>query len=842
MSAFKNTPYWLQTEQKLLSLLNTSEQGLTEDEAEKRLKIYGSNELAQKKKQTILLKFLAKFLNPLIIVLILASTVAAVLGDTLSFFIVFGIVVVSIIIDFYQSHQAEEAAEKLRQKVALKTLVIRNGVKKEIYISQVTVGDVLVLSVGDIVPADARLLSTKYLTINQSALTGESFPQDKQVLTLSDTTKSTSELTNCVFMGTNVISGEGTAVVVRIGNQTEFGKVAERLVEKRPETEFQKGTKEFGYFLTKTIFILVIFVFFINTFIKHDVLNSLLFALALAVGLTPELLPMVITVNLSKGALRMSKKGVIVKDLPAIQNFGSMDVLCTDKTGTLTEDRVELERYENIFGDEDPDVLLFGFLNSFHQGGIRNPLEEAVLKHKEVDIQDFEKVDEIPFDFIRKRLSVIVKQAEQQLLITKGSPEGIFEISTHYFSQNNKTPLTDELKEKIMKRFQELSSQGFRVLGVAFKEVEGRTFSEKDEEGLSFLGLMAFLDPAKESAKESLKLLKKQNIDLKILTGDNELVTKKICDDLGLPIVGIAHGDDIDYLTDDALFNLVNKTTIFVRLNPNQKDRIILALKKHGHVVGFLGDGINDAPSLRAADVGISVDNAVDVAKESADLILLQKDLRVLSEGVYEGRATYGNIMKYIMMETSSAFGNMFSVAGASLFLPFLPMLPVQILLNNLLYDVSELSIASDSVDPEYLEKPKKWDINFIKHFMIIFGPISSIFDYVTFFALLLIFKASVPLFQTGWFLESILTQILIIFVIRTKRVPFFKSKPSSLLVISSLGVAVISLIFPFLPFSNIFSFTKPPLTFYFTLIPILALYFILVELAKKKFYERYSL
>lgn len=830
--------FWSLSQEDLFQKLSSQKAGLSPEEAKKRLKIFGANRLEEKKKTNVVLSFFSKFLNPLILILLFASLISAFLGELSNFFIILIIILISAGIDFYQQFNAENAAEKLKQRVSLKAEVIRSGLKQEILASEIVPGDMIFLSAGDLVPADCRIISSRELTVSESSLTGESYPVEKQVKTLNDSS-SLSERINSVFLGTSVLSGEAEALVIKTGTATEFGKLAEHLIEKRPKTEFETGIEKFGFLLAKITLILVILVFFVNAFFKHDILNSFLFALALAVGLTPELLPVIVTINLAKGASRMAKKEVIVKDLPAIQNFGSMNVLCTDKTGTLTEDKIKLERYEDLSGQENDQVLLYGFLNSHFQTGLKSPLEKAVLTH-EVNLTGFEKIDEVPFDFIRKRLSVIVKKGRENLLITKGAPENILPHCSHVFLKET-SELTEKNRQKILERFKDLSSEGYRVLAVAYKKIESqKTYNVDDEKNLTFLGLMAFLDPPKESAKEALSLLENAGVTLKILTGDNEIVTQKVCQELGLNIEGVMLGEEIEKLTDLELEKKMQTTNIFARLNPDQKQRIILSLKKAGNVTGFLGDGINDAPSLREADIGISVQNAVDIAKESADLILLRKDLHVLKDGVLEGRKTYGNIMKYIQMGTSSNFGNMFSVAGASLFLPFLPMLPIQILLNNLLYDVSQLTVFTDNVDPEYLQTPKKWDLKFIRHFMLIFGPISSIFDFATFFILLFIFRATVPLFQTGWFVESLVTQTLIIFSIRTVVSPFFKSWPSTPLIISSLGVALAGSILPFSPLAQIFSFAPPPLKFYLLLILLIALYLLIVEKTKVWFFHKY--
>ncbi|MGC8939964.1 MAG: magnesium-translocating P-type ATPase [Candidatus Bathyarchaeia archaeon] len=828
---------------ELLSRFGTSISGLSSGEAEKRLEVYGYNELAKRKKRAAIVEFLLHFRSPLVIILLVAGLISGFLGEISNVIIIFSIVFLSVVLDFYQESKAERAAEMLRERVTTTATVLRDGVKREIKLSEVVPGDIIYLSAGDIVPADARIISAKDLFVNQSALTGESFPVEKTPTRSKSKEASITEWTNYLFMGTSVVSGTATAVVVRTGSFTEYGKIAKRLIAREPETEFEKGIKSFGFLIMEITFLLVIFVFFINAFYKRGVLESLLFAVALAVGLTPELLPMIISVNLSKGAIAMSKKGVIVKRLASIQNFGSMDVLCTDKTGTLTENRIQLVLHVDVNGEDSERVLLYSYLNSYWQTGLKNPLDEAILKYRDVNVSGFQKVDEIPFDFVRKRLSIVVEHENQRFMITKGAPEEISKICSYYEVGDVVADITDELRRKIEQKYFELSAEGFRVLSVAYKRLREykSVYTANDENEMVFLGFVAFLDPPKETARESLQLLGKAGVEVKILTGDNELVTRKVCEHLGFEIKGIVLGSEIAQMHDDALARVVEEANVFCRVTPAQKDRIINALKSNGHVVGFLGDGINDAPSLRSADVGISVNNAVDVAKESADIILLQTDLTVLHDGVLEGRKTFGNTMKYIMMGTSSNFGNMFSVAGASLFLDFLPMLPTQILLNNLLYDLSQSAVPTDNVDHEYIEKPKKWDISFIRRFMIFLGPISSIFDFLTFFIMLFIFNATETLFQTAWFIESLSTQTLVIFVIRTRMSPFYKSKPSKLLFISSIAIVAFALILPFTPLGELFDFVAPPPTFFIALAVLIGVYLMLVEAVKKWFYKRYA-
>ena len=829
--------------EELLKRLNTSLVGLSSEDVEERLKVFGYNELVKKRKRAVIVDFFSHFKSPLIIILLIAGLISGFFGELVNTVIIFVIVMFSVILDFYQESKAERAAEMLKQRAATTATVLRDGVKREVRLAEIVPGDIIYLSAGDIVPADARVITAKDLFVNQSALTGESFPVEKTGLPLKSYDPSITEWSNYLFMGNSVVSGTATAVVVKTGSLTEYGKIAKRLVEREAETEFQRGIRSFGYMIMQVTFLLVLLVFFINALYMRSVLDSLLFAVALAVGLTPELLPMIISVNLSKGAVSMAKKGVIVKRLAAIQNFGSMDVLCTDKTGTLTENRIKLVLHVDLNGDESDKVLLYSYLNSYYQTGLKSPLDETILRFRDVNVEDYMKVDEVPFDFVRKRLSIVVEHQNQRFIITKGAPEEIAKICSFYEVGEVMADITDEVRRNIEQKYVELSAEGYRVLAVAYKRLreDKPIYTAGDEEEMVFLGFIAFLDPPKETAREALQLLKNTNIELKILTGDNELVTRKVCEHLGFDIKGVVTGSEIAQMHDDALARVVEESNVFCRVTPAQKDRIINALKNNGHVVGFLGDGINDAPSLKTADVGISVDNAVDVAKESADIILLQNDLRVLHDGVLEGRKTFGNTMKYVMMGVSSNFGNMFSVAGASLFLPFLPMLPIQILLNNLLYDFSQSTIPTDEVDQEYVEKPKRLDIRFIRRFMVFLGPVSSLFDFLTFFVMLFIFNASEQLFQTAWFTESLTSQTLVIFAIRTRRSPFWKSKPSKLLLLSSVAIITFALVLPYTPLGEIFMFIKPPAIFYIALAAILGAYVALAEIVKSWFYRRYG-
>lgn len=835
--------YWSVPFRELLQSLNTSENGLSQTQVADRITRYGTNEFKAHNKVNFFTSIIHKLSNPLVLILLFSSIVSAFLGEIPEFLIVVVILVVSVFIDSLQEHKANKAAQDLRQHVLVTTSVLRDGVQKEIPLSQVVPGDIVQLRTGDIIPADCRIIECQSLTVSQSVLTGESFPSQKDDQSQLPHDIPIEQRTNSLFLGTTVVSGTATALVILTGTHTEYGSIANDLEKKRPETDFEKGSRELGALISKLTIVLVVIAFIVNALFKHNIIEALLFSLAIAIGMTPELLPVIISINLSKGAQRMAKKSVIVKELPAIEIFGSMDVLCTDKTGTLTQDEIRLERYEDYKGIQNEFVLQLGVVHSAFQSGIQNPIEHAIAAHTEVSTNSYKKVFELPFDFSRKLSSVIVQTEDSLLMISKGAPETILSRTTKYLVGKKSYALTPIIRREILKKFKELSSDGFRVLAVTQKNIQAKkAYSTNDENDLTFAGFMSFFDPPKNGAAEALIALHKQGVSLKILTGDNEFVTQKICQELQLPIGNILTGKQIEKLSDSELIALVDTTTIFARLNPEQKEQIILALKRANHVVGYLGDGMNDAIALRAADVGISVDNAIDAAKESADIILMHKSLRVLHDGVIEGRKTYRNIMKYILMGTSSNLGNMVSVTSASLILPFLPMLPVQILLNDLLYDFSELVIPGDNVDVEIISRPERWNISFIRKFTVVFGPISSLFDFLTFTIALLILKVPVPLFQTMWFIESMISQVVIIFSIRTHRVPFFHSIPSPLLLASSINVVIIAILLPLTPLRSIFGFVQPKLSTYIAVLCIVAMYVITVEMVKKFFYKRYSL
>ncbi len=839
----RSTSFWQANLNELFDRLSATPEGLTNHEASIRRKKFGPNSFHPQPKSALLFQFISKFTSPLVIILLVASAISAITGDVANFIIISFIILMSVILDFTQEYRAGKEAEKLRHSVIVHAHVLRNGKDEEVPIPNLVPGDIVLLAAGDLVPGDGRLLIAKDFFVNQALLTGEAYPVEKKTSELPNEIEILSA-ENTVLRGTSVVSGTATVLICETGDNTVLGEIAESLITKAPPTAFEQGARNFGLLIMRLTVFLVLFVLLVNAFFHRPWLESFIFAVALAVGLTPELLPMIVSVTLAKGAQRMAAKRVIVKQLASIQNLGSMDILCTDKTGTLTEGRIHLERHIDAYGKDSKRVLELAYLNSFFETGLRSPLDDAILEHKEISTTGWRKIDEVPFDFERRRVSVLLDKGNKRILVVKGAPENILSLCTSFEGEDNQQiPLDKQALERIQELFNSLGREGFRVLGIATREVEP-DFSHAvvtDETKLVFSGFAAFLDPPKESAKKALKDLAESGVVVKIVTGDNELVTEHICKKLGLTITGILTGADILKMDDQVLLGKLENNNLFCRVTPAQKNRIILALKQRGHTVGYLGDGINDAPSLHSADVGISVDSAVDVAKEAADMILLKHDLGALQSGVIEGRRTFGNIMKYIMMGTSSNFGNMFSMAGASLFLPFLPMLPTQILLNNMLYDISEIPIPLDNVDEEYLKRPRQWDIQFVRKFMLIVGPISSIFDFLTFFVMIKIFHAGETLFHTGWFIESLATQVLVIFIIRTHKNPL-KSRPNKWLTLFSLSVVAIAILLPFTPLGTFLGFTPPPLLFFLILAIMVIFYLLAVEQAKQWFYRRYAL
>jgi Mg2+-importing ATPase len=827
--------------------------GLTSAEAADRLKQYGPNRLRPALQRAVVLQFLAQFRNPLVLILLVAIGISALTGDVTGALIIGVIVVMSVTLDFVQAYRAGRAAERLALRVAVLATVLRDGKPCELPVADLVPGDVVLLSAGNLVPADARLLEADDFFVNQAQLTGEPYPVEKKAPAPQEAPAQASpaqaaapetwelEAVDAVFMGSSVVSGSARVQLGRTGSASALGQIAVSLADQAPPTAFEIGTRHFGMLIMRLTLMLVLFTLLVNVAFHRSLLESFLFAVALAVGLTPELLPMVVSVTLTRGALRMAVLKVIVKRPSAIQDMGAMDVLCTDKTGTLTEARIRLERHVDAEGQDDPHVLELAYLNSYFESGLKSPLDDAILKHSEIDVTLWTKIDEVPFDFERRRVSVLLERAAARRLVVKGAPEDIVRLCTHYQDSADATvALDDAARTRINALFDSLGREGFRVLGIAWRDVaiDHPHAVVSDESELVFAGFAAFLDPPKASAGEALKAMAASGVAVKIVTGDNELVTRHVCTQLGVAIDGVLTGTEVTAMNDDALRARVEGVNLFCRVNPAQKNRIILALKARGHVVGYLGDGINDAPSLHTADVGISVEGAVDVAKQAAAMILLENDLMVLHKGILEGRRTFGNVMKYIMMATSSNFGNMFSMAAATLFLPFLPMLPLQILLNNLLYDVSEITLPLDNVDDEDLAQPKRWDMGFIRNFMLTIGPISSLFDFLTFYLLLSLFNAHESLFRTGWFVESIATQVLVIFVIRTRRNPL-RSHPNLWLVLTSLSVVLIAMALPFTPLAPYLGFTPLPLSFFGLLVGLLISYLLMVEVGKQWFYKR---
>ena len=848
MNNSKNTQAWFyyaaSSGDDILKNLHTSPEGLSENEARSRLKEYGHNETAKKKKRTILFLILPKFINPLVVVLLIVAGFSFFFGQKISAFLVGLMAASSVLFSFIQEYRAGKEAEKLSEMVHSTATVIRKGRRQEIKIREIVPGDIVDLYAGDMIPADLRIISAKDLFINQSSLTGESLPVEKFASSLEPKNGSISELTNLAFMGSSVVSGTALGVVIKTGILTQFGEISRRLATMRINTSFDQGINEFTWAMIRAMFFMVLFIFAVNLLRRGSFIEPLLFSLGVAVGLIPQMLPMIVTINLSKGAIAMSKKKVIVKRLNSIQNFGAMDVLCTDKTGTLTMDRIILERHCDVVRKENEDVLRFAYLNSLYQTGLKNLLDKAILKHEKLAIADFKKVDEMPFDFERKIMSVVVEIDGRHRLIAKGAPEEIFRRCGRYELEDEILDIEDLILSDLKEECDNLSADGFRVLAVAYKDIENKKniYSKEDEQDLILKGYAAFLDPPKPSTKRAILALKKLGVEVKVLTGDNELVARKICSEVGLDVKGLVTGDKLNKLSDVELNDLVRTTTVFARMSPLQKERVIHALHENKHIVGYLGDGINDAPALKASDVGISVNNAVDIAKESADIILLKKSLTVLEDGVMEGRKTFGNIVKYIKMGSSSNFGNMFSMAGASLFLPFLPMLPIQILLNNFLYDLSQVAIPTDNVDNEYLLKPRPWNVKSIKKFMFILGPVSSVFDFITFAVMLFLFQAQAKLFHTGWFLESLCTQTLVIHIIRTGKIPFLESRPSRFMVFTSLCIIIVGLMIPFSPLAKPLGFVKPPPMYFAALFILICAYLLLVQIVKQWFVRKYGI
>ena len=828
--------FWSLPLEDLEKQLGTNQEGLSDSEARARQKQYVSSRLQERKEISSILLFLAQFKSPIILLLVFAASLSIYLRESASAIIILIIIFISGSLGFWQERRAADAMARLLAIVQIKATILRNGKEKDIPVEDVVPGDVVLLRAGNIIPGDCRLISSKDLFVNEATLTGETFPAEKMEGILPKETM-LSRRSNSLFLGTNVVSGTATALVVYTGTNTEFGKVSSRLNRHPPETEFELGVRHFGYMLLEVTLLLVVSIFAINVYLNRPIVESFLFSLALAVGLTPQLLPAIISINLAHGANKMASHKVIVKRLASIENFGSMNVLCCDKTGTLTKGTVKMHSALDANGDESKDVFLYAYLNSFFETGFSNPIDKAILDSGKPDIIGYMKQDEVPYDFIRKRLSILVSKGTENIIITKGAVSNVLDVCTSVETSVGIVDLSRVL-ENILNIFQELSGKGFRVLGLSYRKIEANVCISRDEAEMTFLGFLVFFDPPKDNVAKTISDLATLGVRLKVITGDNRLVAANISREVGLGVGKILTGQDIRLSSNEALQRMVLDVSVFAEIEPNQKERIVLALRKNGNVVGYMGDGINDASALHAADIGISVDSAVDVAKEAADIVLLEKDLDVLSQGVIEGRKTFSNTMKYVFMATSANFGNMFSMALLSLFLPFLPLLPTQVLLTNLLTDLPEMTISGDSVDPELTSSPRRWSIKFIRNFMLVFGLLSSIFDFMTFGALLFLLHASVDQFRTGWFLESVVSASLVVLVVRTRR-PFFRSMPNIYLLVVTLMVCLAAFLIPYTPLAELFGFTPLPLYFALIVIIIVTAYILMAEMVKRVFYQR---
>ena len=837
----------------VLNGLESQLNGLSDAEAESRLKRFGMNEIAQEKRQSAMMRLLGNIKNPLVLLLLALGMLSFLTGDLRATVVIFVMVVLGIVLCFVQEMRADNAAEMLQAMVSNTATLVRGGKEGEVPLKMLVPGDIIRLAAGDMVPADVRVLSVKDLFLNQIALTGEALPVEKKAGPASANVQNQLELPNICFLGSNVESGSATAVVISTGARTYFGSLAASIVGQRELTGFDKGVNKFTWLMIRFMAVMVPAVFLINGLSKHNWLEAFLFAMAVAVGLTPEMLPMIVTVNLSKGALAMAHKKVIVKRLNSIQNLGAMDVLCTDKTGTLTQGKIVLEKHLDVYGEPSEKVLHYGYLNSYHQTGFKNLMDKAILNHEELREhlkadEKYRKIDEIPFDFVRRRMSVVVEdETGLNTLICKGAVDEVMSMCTRVEVKGEAIEVLPERDTKRRQLADDLNGQGFRVIALAYKQMPGSSdepvYSVKDESDLILLGFMAFLDPPKDTTAETLQRLQHLSVNVKVLTGDNEIITAYICKEVGIPVEHLLLGSQIETMNETELAEAASSTSVFARLAPAHKERIIRALQCKGHVVGFMGDGINDAPALKAADVGISVDSAVDIAKESSDIILLENSLLVMEQGVLEGRRVFGNIVKYIKMAASSNFGNMFSVVGASAFLPFLPMLPIQVLTNNLLYDFSQTTIPTDAVDADWLTKPRAWEIGKILRFILFIGPISSIFDYLTFFMMLYVFNCwhNPALFRTGWFVESLFTQTLIIHVIRTNKIPFIESRASWPLILTSGIIVTVGAWLTVSPLAKTLGFVALPPLYWLLLAIMLLCYAILTQVVKTWFIRKFG-
>lgn len=844
--------------QQAIEMIGSSWNGIDTSEAEDRISIYGRNLLPEKEKNSFAKDIFERVKNPLVIQLLVICTVSFFMGDMKATVLVGGMIFLSVFLAYFQERRSSIAAEKLKLIVQAKSIVVRGGKEENIHTDEIVPGDIVLLAAGSIIPADVRILSAKDFFVNQSALTGESMPVEKFPELPEGFNGNALTFRNACFQGSTVISGTARALVVHSGADTLLGSISLNLSSEKTKTSFDEGVKSFVWLMIRFMLVMVGLTFLIVGLTKHNWVDALLFSLSVAVGLTPEMLPMIITVCLSRASATMAKKKVIVKKLKAIQNLGAMNILCTDKTGTLTQDRVVLEKHVDVTNRQSGDVLRYAYMNSYYQTGLRNLLDIAILSHDELDVErSCKKIDEIPFDFARKRMSVIIDYEESHVLICKGAVEEVYGSCSRYQIDDEVYPLIDMVKHFLLDEYHELSAQGYRVLAVAYREFsrDREQFSVTDENDMILLGYVTFFDPPKETASNAVKALQNSGVRVKILTGDNDLVTKKVCRDVGLSFERVVTGRELDLMDKKSFSETVRNVDVFAHLTPFHKEKIITDLRSD-NVIGFLGDGINDAPAMKAADVGISVDTAVDVAKESADIILLEKSLMILEDGIIEGRRLFNNITKYIKMGSSSNFGNMFSVVGASYFLPFLPMTPIQILTNNLLYDISQTGIPSDNVDDEFIKKPQKWNISFIKRFMTFIGPVSSVFDYATFFLMLYFFNCALfsnadtspemktyyeSLFHTGWFVESLLTQTIIVHIIRTNKIPFIQSRPSSTMAFSTIAVMGIGIYLPYSPFASFFGFVPLPPAYWMWIGGFLVSYGIITHMIKTWFNKKFG-
>lgn len=851
----------------VFSYFQTAPQGLSNEEVEKRQSLYGRNEVEHEKKMHPLTMLIKAFINPFIGVLTALIIISYIIDvyiaapeekDFTSIIIIASMVILSTILRFWQEYKASVSSEAL-QKMVTNTCTAKrdDGTEHEIGISSLVPGDIVKLAAGDMIPADIRIIETKDLFVSQGTLTGESEAIEKRAEASGGDSRGRSivELENICFMGSNVVSGSATGIVVSTGNNTYLGTIARSIAGHRASTAFDKGIAKVSMLLIRFMLIMVPFVFLINGLTKGEWLDAFLFAVSVAVGLTPEMLPMIVTVNLSKGAVAMSRKKTIVKDLNAIQNFGAMNILCTDKTGTLTCDQIVLEKYINADGTSDNSrrILRHAYFNSFFQTGLKNLMDKAILSHvKELEMESvresYKKVDEIPFDFARRRMSVVVEDVNgKRQIITKGAVEEMMQICSHTEVGNKVVPFTPELRVKAYEISKKMNHQGLRVLAVAQKSFLSKenNFAVEDESGMVLIGYLAFLDPPKQSAAKAIKQLRAHGIEVKVVSGDNDAVVRTISRQVGIDTANVLTGAELSAMSDVQKQEAVLKTTVFAKVTPLQKTEIITILQAQGNTVGFLGDGINDAAALRQSDIGISVDSAVDIAKESADIILLEKDLMVLENGVIEGRRTFGNITKYMKMTASSNFGNMFSVLAASAFLPFLPMLSIHLLVQNLLYDISQTTIPFDRMDEDYLRKPRRWDASDLSRFMIFIGPISSIFDITTYLLMWYVFNCSSPvaqsLFQSGWFVEGLLSQTLIVHMIRTKKIPFIQSRASWPVMSMTLAIMAVGIIIPFTKFGSYIGLTPLPLSYFPWLAVTLIAYCVLTQLIKEWYIKKFK-